>query len=118
MKVVILGASPSPERYAHKALEMLHEFKHTVELVNPLYPEIAGQKCYPTLEGFKEVDTVTLYVTPKHLKPHLEALKKLKPRRVIANPGTYDEALMSELRRAGVAVEEACTLVLLRTGQF
>lgn len=118
MKVVILGASPSASRYAFKALEMLKEFEHTVELVNPLYPEINGQKCYPTLEGLKDIDTVTLYVTAKHLKPHMEALKQLKPRRIIANPGTYDKPLMDELTEAGIAVEEACTLVLLRTGQF
>lgn len=118
MKVVILGASPSPSRYAHKALEMLKEFNHEVELVNPLYQEIEGQPCYPDLKGLKEIDTVTLYVTPKHLKPYMKDLIELSPRRVISNPGTFDPELMKELTDQGIQVEEACTLVLLRTGQF
>ncbi len=120
MKVVILGASPTPSRYAHKALEMLKEYNHEVALVNPLYPEIEGKTCYPDLKGFKkqEVDTVTLYVTPKHLKPHMKDLIDLSPRRVISNPGTYDPELMKELQDKGIQVEEACTLVMLRTGQF
>lgn len=118
MKVVILGASPTPSRYAHKALEMLNEYKHEVELVNPLYQEIEGRTCHPDLKGLKDIDTVTLYVTPKHLKPHLKDLINLSPRRVISNPGTYDPELMKELTDQGIQVEEACTLVLLRTGQF
>lgn len=118
MKVVVLGASPSPERYAFKAWEMLKEYHHQVELVNPLYPEILGQTCYPDLSSLSEVDTVTLYVTPKHLKPHMKELLRLRPRRVIANPGTFDGELMKELSDSGIQVEDACTLVMLRTGQF
>ena len=118
MKVVVLGASPSPSRYAHKAMSLLEEFQHDVTLVNPLYQEIEGKPCYPNLAELKDIDTVTLYVTPKHLKPHMDDLIRLKPRRVIANPGTYDPELMGQLSKSGIQVEDACTLVMLRTGQF
>lgn len=118
MKVVVLGASPSPERYAYMAWKLLEEFKHEVTLVNPLYQEIEGKVCFPNLSNLKDIDTVTLYVTPKHLKPHMNELIRLKPRRVIANPGTFDAELMGQLKQAGIMVDDACTLVLLRTGQF
>ena len=39
-------------------------------------------------------------------------------RRVIFNPGTENGELEAALRAAGIESEEACTLVLLRTGQF
>jgi hypothetical protein len=37
---------------------------------------------------------------------------------VIFNPGAENTALVAELEKAGIACEEACTLVLLNTGQF
>ncbi|MCC6837882.1 MAG: CoA-binding protein, partial [Bacteroidia bacterium] len=64
------------------------------------------------------VDTVTLYVSPKNLMPQLEDLLALKPRRVIFNPGTEDQAIQETLEQAGIHVVEACTLVLLSIGQF
>jgi hypothetical protein len=42
----------------------------------------------------------------------------LKPRRVIFNPGSENEALAKKLREAGIEVVEACTLVLLRSEAF
>jgi histidyl-tRNA synthetase len=43
---------------------------------------------------------------------------KLKPRRVIFNPGSENKKLMDELTKQKIEVEEACTLVLLNTHQF
>jgi hypothetical protein len=42
----------------------------------------------------------------------------LAPRRVIFNPGTENTELERELERVGILTEEACTLVLLHSGQF
>ena len=55
---------------------------------------------------------------PAHSTPLLAPLLALKPRRVIFNPGAENPALEDGLRAAGIEVEDACTLVLLRTGQF
>jgi hypothetical protein len=43
---------------------------------------------------------------------------RLQPKRVIFNPGTENPALMQQLAADGMEVEEACTLVMLHTGQF
>jgi CoA binding domain len=47
--VAILGASPKPDRYAYKALELLHEYGHRTLPINPAFKEILGEKCYPTI---------------------------------------------------------------------
>ena len=47
-----------------------------------------------------------------------DQILKLKPKRVIFNPGTENSSLEKTLTDAGIAIEEACTLVLLRTNQF
>ncbi|NLI29998.1 MAG: CoA-binding protein, partial [Nitrospiraceae bacterium] len=43
---------------------------------------------------------------------------RIKPFRVIFNPGTENPAAYGPLRSAGIEPLEACTLVMLSTGQF
>jgi hypothetical protein len=47
-----------------------------------------------------------------------DKLIALNPNRVIFNPGAENAALVADLEKAGISCEEACTLVLLNTGQF
>jgi len=43
---------------------------------------------------------------------------KLKPGRVIFNPGTESELLEQALQDVGISYEYDCTLVMLETGSF
>lgn len=65
-----------------------------------------------------DIDTVTLYLNPARQQEYYEEIIKLKPRRVIFNPGTENNEFVQRLSDASIASEEACTLVLLRTEQF
>ena len=116
MNVAIVGASPKPDRYSNKAQRMLVDHGHSVVPVSPSGQDVMG------VPGTSEVpqgfDTVTLYVSPKHLLPMLDQLVEAAPRRVIFNPGTESEEAASRLQAEGIEVEEACTLVLLSTGEF
>lgn len=118
-RVMIVGASDNPERYSHKALLMLREHGHEAIPVHPKLERIEG---IPVLHDIsaaaRPVDTVTMYVGPQISSGLAEQLIALQPRRVIFNPGSENPALEDRLRAAGVQVEEACTLVLLRTGQY
>jgi len=119
MRVAVLGASAKKERYSYQALLSLMEAGHQVCAVNPALSEIAGLPVYSGLAELPEdIDTVTVYLSPANSGALLEALCALKPRRVIFNPGAENPAMYAALRQAGVQVQEACTLVLLRTGQF
>ncbi|MEJ5242158.1 MAG: CoA-binding protein [Desulfomicrobiaceae bacterium] len=117
--VAILGASPKPERYSHKALKALMEHGHDVIPVHPARTDIDG---IPTARSLDEitrpVDTLTVYVSPTHSLPLAEAIIRLRPGRVILNPGTESPELEARLSEAGIAWQHACTLVLLSTGQF
>jgi predicted CoA-binding protein len=117
--VAILGASSNPERYAWRALKLLVENHHTPFPVAIKEREIDGLKTYASLRDITApIDTLTLYVSPDKVEASLEDIIALRPRRVIFNPGTESPAAMASLRAQGIVVEEACTLVLLRTGQF
>lgn len=118
-RVVIVGASDRPDRYAHKALLALRRHGHDTVLVHPRLKEIEGLPVHASLsEVTAPVDTVTLYVGPAASADMAADLIALKPRRVIFNPGAENAELQSSLAAAGIRPEEACTLVLLATGQF
>lgn len=118
MRVLIIGASNNPDRYAFKALELLVEKGHAVFLKG----NKAGIACGLTIQvgtnDFDHIHTVTLYVGPQNQQELLEDLSTIKPERIIFNPGTEHPILYAEIEKLGIQVEEACTLVLLHTNQF
>jgi predicted CoA-binding protein len=118
-RVVIIGASDNPERYSHKALLLLRRHGHEVVPVHPKLAEIEGIPVVPDVSAITgPVDTVTMYVGAAISAGLTEKLTALKPRRVIFNPGAENALLAAALQKAGIACEEACTLVLLNTGRF
>lgn len=117
--VAILGASPKPDRYAYKALELLREYGHRAVPINPAFDEILGEKCYPKISDAPgPIDTVTLYLGEPRSNPLIEEIINAKPRRIIMNPGAENSALATKAEEAGIEVVEGCTLVMLRTGRF
>lgn len=117
--VVVLGASNQPERYSFLALQMLTENGHRVIPVHPSLTEILGIPVRSSLGKITEpIDTLTLYLGPERLEKLIPEILELHPRRVIFNPGTESPALQAALTAAAIPWIEACTLVLLRTGQF
>ena len=117
--VVVLGASPKPERYSNQAVRALVEHGHRVIPVHALLKKIAGVVAVPALSGVRDpVNTLTLYVGPERGKDLLDDMINLAPDRVIMNPGTESDEIEEALNARGIAVLRACTLVMLRTGQF
>lgn len=117
--VVIIGASNNPERYSHRALLLLRKHGHEVVPVHPKLAEIEGIPVVADVSLITgPVDTVTMYVGAAISSGLQDKLIALKPRRIIFNPGAENASLADALQKAGIACEEACTLVLLNTGQF
>ncbi len=119
IRVAVLGASPNRERYSNRAIHLLAEHGHEVLPVNPGHREIEGLPAYPRLSAITgPVHTVSIYVSAKHAASYEAELLVLRPKRVIFNPGTEHPPLIAALRGEGIEVLEACTLVMLRAGQF
>jgi hypothetical protein len=120
VKVAVVGASPKEDRFSNKAMAELLKFGHEVAPVNPAYKEIDGLPVVPELGMLLpgSIDTVTVYLGPDRSEALRDDLVALRPRRVIFNPGAENPDLAETLRSAGIETVEACTLVMLRTGQF
>ena len=118
MKTLIIGASKNPERYSYKAADKLLKHGHEIELLGLRPDDIFGQTIDTEKKQFTDIDTVTMYVGPQRQAEYFDYIVSLKPRRVIFNPGTENEEFYSILEKNNIQVEEACTLVLLGTGQY
>ena len=117
--VAIMGASPKPDRYAYRAMQMLTEYGHRPIPVNPAFDDILGETCYRSIADISEpIDTVTMYLGQQRSDPLIDEIVKAKPRRIIMNPGAENDALAAKARDAGIEVDYACTLVMLQTGEF
>jgi predicted CoA-binding protein len=117
--VVVLGASPNEERYANKAMKMLLEYGHRPIPVNPAFEEVLGQKCYKSIADVpRPIDTVTMYLGAARSEPLTADILAAKPKRIIFNPGAENANLAEVAKAEGIEPLEACTLVLLRTGQY
>jgi len=117
--VAILGASSNPERYSCLAQRMLTDRGYRVLPVALNQAEINGVPAYQTLAEIPEpVDTVTVYLSPQRVEAALPDILAARPRRAIFNPGSESATAMSTLAEQGIDVVQACSLVLLRTGQF
>ncbi len=117
--VAVVGASNKEERYSNMAMKLLEKKGHNPIPVAPARDQVLGKKAYPNLAVVEEkIDTITMYVRAARQAKVLEEAIHLKPRRIIFNPGTENPDEYSRLRDAGIEVVEACTLVLLHTGQF
>ncbi|OAI58161.1 CoA-binding protein [Verrucomicrobiaceae bacterium SCGC AG-212-N21] len=117
--VVVLGATTKEDRYANMAQKLLKEHGHRPIPVNPAFAEILGEKCYAGIADVPgPIDTVTMYLGEARSTPLIADILAAKPRRIIFNPGAENAHLAREAQARGIEALEACTLVMLRTGQY
>ena len=119
MNVAVIGASNKPDRYSYQAVKLLQEKGHVVFPVHQRIKDIEGLKVYPSISDIREIiDTVSLYVAADISSQLADSILAHKPRRIIFNPGAENSALEQKAKEKGVTPLNACTLVMLRTGQF
>lgn len=115
MKTLVFGYSESPERYSNMAAHLLADYKHEVITINPRQERDLEKMQESSTE---DIHTLTLYVNPTVSEKYQDILLKLKPKRVIFNPGTESASLEEKFEAQGSEVVIGCTLVMLRTQQF
>ena len=119
-KTVVVGATPNQSRYAFLAANMLREYDHNIVPMGIKQGEVAGEEILDIRKrtAINDVDTITLYIGPRHQPEWYEYLLSLKPKRIIFNPGTENDEFEKLAESRGIEAMQACTLVLLRSHQF
>lgn len=117
-KTLVLGASTNPARYSFLAINRLVNNQHPVVAVGNRNGEVAGVKIETEKLPFDEIDTITLYLNPANQKQYYDYIISLHPTRIIFNPGTENDELAAMAVSNNIKPVEACTLVMLSTGQY
>ena len=117
-KTLVLGASDNPSRYSYLAIQRLLNHGHPVVAIGRKHTLVGDTQIENEKKEFKDVDTVTLYLNPGHQQEYYDYILSLKPKRIIFNPGAENDELADLALQNNIKPLEACTLVLLSTGQY
>ncbi len=117
-KTVVLGASDSPMRYSFLAVRRLKSYDHPVIAIGKKEGNIDDTKIITEHPPMNDVDTVTLYLNPAHQQQYYDYILSLHPKRIIFNPGAENAELARLAEDNNIKAMNACTLVLLGTGQY
>ncbi|MEO8406564.1 MAG: CoA-binding protein [Chitinophagaceae bacterium] len=115
---LVLGASNNPSRYSNMAINKLREHDHPVVAIGKRPGTVGDTKLETETRKIENIDTVTMYLNPANQKEYYQYILSLHPRRIIFNPGAENEELAGLAAAKGIKPVEACTLVLLSTGQY
>lgn len=118
MKTMVLGASPNPIRYSHKAVKKLRSHQHEVVAIGKRETSIEDVEVQTGTPPLSGIHTVTLYLGPANQEDYLDYIVSLRPRRIIFNPGTYNRRLEEMASKAGIECVEDCTLVMLSSDSY
>jgi predicted CoA-binding protein len=97
---------------------MLVEKGHSVIAIGQNQGEVAGISIKTKNIPLANIDTVTLYLSPKNQESIMQQILFINPRRIIFNPGTENPEFIQKATDLGIETIEACTLVMLRTNQY
>ncbi len=116
--MVVLGASPDPDRYSNKAVRRLISNHFEVAAIGKRkgmigdIPIITGQ---PPLNN---VHTVLIYLSPSHQSEIFDYVLSLRPRRVVFNPGTESPEFEEMLESYNIKVVRDCSLLMMASNRF
>ena len=117
-KTLVLGASENSSRYSNMAIRMLRQHNYPVRAIGNKVGQVEDVEVTKETAIQEDIDTVTLYLNPTHQQAYYDYVLSLRPRRIIYNPGTENAELQRLAAEKGIENLEACTLVLLSTGQY
>jgi len=115
---VVIGASDNPQRYSYLAVSRLTAHGHPVVAIGLKDAKIGDTPVIKEHPAVEAVDTITLYLNPQRQLAYYDYILQLHPKRIIFNPGTENPELEQLAIKNGIEPIEACTLVMLSTGQY
>ena len=117
-RTLVIGASQNPSRYSYLAVQKLTAHQYPVIALGLKKGSIGNTDIETEKKKFEQIDTITLYINPLHQKSYYDYILSLEPKRIIFNPGTENDELVTLATQNGIQCLEDCTLVLLSTGQY
>jgi predicted CoA-binding protein len=103
--VAVVGMSPDTERPSHGVFRYLRDEGYRVIPVNPRFPRILGETCYPDLAAIPEkVDVVDIFRRAEDVLPIVDQAIEIGARAVWMQRGIINETAAGRAREAGLEV--------------
>lgn len=115
---LVIGASENTDRYSNKAIKSLVRHNQPVKAIGLKKGNVDGVEIIQEKVAWDDIDTVTLYLNYKNQEQYEDYILSLNPKRIIFNPGAENSKLADLAEEKGINILEACTLVMLSTGQY
>jgi len=117
-RTLVIGGSIKPERYSNKAIKKLLQFGHPVVSIGLREGEVDGVKIQTGYPPLSDIHTVSMYVGPQNQPKFYDYILKLKPNRIIFNPGTENPEFEDMAIEQNIETVNHCTLIMLDEGLF
>jgi uncharacterized protein len=117
-KTLVLGASANPSRYSYLAINRLRDKGYEVVAIGKHTGTVDDVTIKAETAPIEDLDTVTMYMNAQNQRPYYDYILSQNPKRIIFNPGAENPELSNLAKIKGIVAQDACTLVLLSTGQY
>ena len=117
--IAVVGLSAKRHRPSYSVAKYLLEHGYRVIPVNPAYPEVLGQKCYPSLRDIPEkIDIVDCFRRSAEIVPIAEEAIAVGAKVLWMQIGVINEAAAEKARKAGLdVVMDRCIKIEYALGQ-
>jgi hypothetical protein len=111
----VVGATKNKDKFGYRIYNRLSDVGYETYPVNPVYDEIEGATCYPSLKSLPVIpDCVDMVVGPDKAEPFIREAAELGIKRMWFQPGTFDEQTLELAESMGIqTVYYNCVLVEL-----
>lgn len=118
MCTLLIGVSQNTDRISNKVARLMIKMGKCVYLLGRNIGVVSGVNIDVGFPSYDHIDTVSMYLNPRNQILYYDYVINLNPRRVIFNPGTENKEFYALLGTKGIRYEEACTMVMLMSGQY
>ncbi len=103
--IAVVGLSANWHRPSNFAAKYMLDHGYRVIPVNPVYPEVLGQKCYPSLRDIPErVDMVDVFRRPDEVLPIVDDAIAIGARSLWLQLGVINDEAVRRAEAAGLEV--------------
>jgi predicted CoA-binding protein len=107
-RIAMVGLSANPNRPSYFAATYLKDYGYQVTPVTPQYPEVLGQKAYPTLQAVADagipLEVVDIFRKPEEVPAIVNDAIRLGAKVIWMQLGVIHEAAADKAKAAGLEV--------------
>ena len=115
---LVVGASLNESRFSNQCVKTLVSAHFPVTALGLREGKIDGTHVQSGFPELHDIHTVTFYLGPQNQVSWYDYILKLKPKRVVFNPGTENLEFEDMLSGNGIEVVEDCTIMMVQGGRY